>query len=118
MAAAVSYRYKRPEVEQPSGETSAMALPRQARSTDIVGAFSTGYGYDKKMECPEGIPVEQAIFGALAAFAAAFGFLFRAVTMATATGRRKKRALASAEDAPLLDTLHGKVSDVLWMGRW
>lgn len=39
--------------------------------------------------CPEGIPVEQALFAILATFAAAFGFLYTAVTMRQ--GRRRKR---------------------------
>ena len=50
-----------------------------------------GHGHHKLEKCPEGIPIEQAILGIAGAAAAAFGILFRAVTQATATKRRRKR---------------------------
>lgn len=95
------------------------ALHRQTRqAAGLAGSFSSGYGHEK-MECPEGVPVEQAVFGILAAFAASFGFLFRAVTMAT--GRRKKRSSTDDNndmtDMSLLDRVLTQAQDMAWMGR-
>lgn len=78
-------------------------LTRQAED-DLDGAFS-GYG----SYCPEGIPVEQAILGILAAFAASFGFLFTAVTMITGRRRRRKRGTVGLDD---------KAADLYFWGRW
>ena len=49
---------------------------------------SSGYGHSF---CPEGIPVETALFATLGAAALAFGILFMAVTMKTGGRKRKKR---------------------------
>ena len=62
---------------------SSSVLSREARSMSMLGYGMSAYG------CPEGIPIEQALFGILAAFGASFGVLFRAVTQATQ--KRKKR---------------------------
>ena len=82
-----TYQYKRTSLEeskQTSADSSADAtLSRQSRQADLYGAASSGYG----SYCPEGIPVEQAIFAILAAFGVAFGVLYRAITM----GRRRRR---------------------------
>ena len=83
---------------------------RVERQADLQGAFSSGGGY-----CPEGIPVETAIFAALAAFGVAFGILYRAVTVTT--GGRKKRD-ASGDDKPvsLMDEIGDHVADLFWWG--
>ncbi len=84
---------------------------------DLIGSPSSGYGHDHKIEyCPEGIPVEQALFGILAAFAASFGVLYRALTQAT-MGRRRKRSEANNEEPEtFVETLKTRVADVLWSG--
>ena len=95
----------------PLPDESAVAHSRQTRE-DLAGAFS-GYGHTGY--CPEGIPVEQAIFGILAAFAASFGFLFRAITMIT--GGRKKRS-ADGNIQPLTwEEISGYAGDMVWYGR-
>ena len=83
---------------------------RVERQADLQGAFSSGGGY-----CPEGIPVETAIFAALAAFGVAFGILYRAVTVTT--GGRKKRD-TSSDDKPisLMDEIGDHVADLFWWG--
>ena len=93
--------------------------PRNTRQADLDGAYS-GYGGSQEIYCPEGIPVEQALFGILAAFGASFGFLFRAVTIATAKRRRKRMA----EDGAVMDAsttvwedLQNKAADMYWWGR-
>lgn len=81
MPTTMFYNYPRP--------SPAMALGRVKRQSDLDAAAS-GYGPGY---CPEGIPIEQALFALLAAFAAAFGFLFRTLTQIT-QGRKRKRSLA------------------------
>ena len=74
-------------------------------SLNLVGAASGHGGY-----CPEGIPVETAILGLLAAIGVAFGILYRAVTLKIA-GRRKKRKA--------VEPMHylGKLQDFIWIGK-
>ena len=60
-------------------------------SSDLFGALS-GYGG----HCPEGIPVEFGLISILAAFGAAFGILYRVLTLKT--GRRKRRDTEDAKD--------------------
>ena len=117
MAARQSYSY--PVPRSPSlrleGEETGVALSREVRQArdDLAGAFS---GYGGGSYCPEGIPVEQAIFGILAAFAASFGFLFRAITMITNPKRRKR----SSEDGGVSGqqvSFAEVMQDTLWMGR-
>ena len=74
---------------------SALVSRSERSAFDQSGAFSSGYGPMIEY-CPEGVPVEQAIFGILAAFGASFGFLYRAVTMTT--GGRKRRSLRADTD--------------------
>jgi len=92
---------------------------RQLGDDDLSGALShSGYG---KKECKDGIPVEQALAALLAAFTAAFGFLFRAVTQAQARRRRRKReaevAGLTVEDTRTTDSWTGLLPDLAWMGR-
>ena len=78
------------------------------RQLDLQGAASgSGYG------CPDGIPIEIALCGLLAAFGIAFGTLYRAVTVKTA-GRRK-RSLNLPHDDPL--QLLSIIADYFWMGK-
>ncbi len=71
-------RYERPQPDE----------AREARQIDLFGGLSSsGYGH----KCKDGIPVEQALFAILAASLAAFGFLFRAITMNPPGRRRRKR---------------------------
>lgn len=91
----------------------------RTKRDDLSGALS-GYGHHGHY-CPEGIPVEQAIFGLLAAFAGSFGFLFRTVTMITA--RRKKRSLnpdgtISTESENPVQEIFDQGADLLWSGMW
>ena len=90
------YKYKRATFDLNSAGTTY----------DLAGAASGYGGY-----CPEGIPVETAIFGLLAAFGVAFGILYRAVTLKTA-GRRKKRDSNDQVDYV------GKLQDFIWMGKF
>jgi len=78
---------------------------RSERQLDLSGAASGYGGY-----CPEGIPVETAIFGILGAFGVAFGVLYRAVTLKTA--RRRKRSETTFEEVSPMN----KVGDFIWMG--
>lgn len=99
-----------------SPSPSDLALSRSTRQSesDLSGAFS-GYG----SYCPEGIPVEQAIFAILAAFAASFGVLFRAITMITQGRRRKKRSQNDHEDGlTLVEVLQNRAADLYWWGTF
>jgi len=78
---------------------------RTERQLDLSGAASGYGGY-----CPEGIPVETAIFGILGAFGVAFGVLYRAVTIKTG-GRRKRRDTKDEAVSPL-----DIIADFFWMG--
>ena len=62
----------------------------QHDASDIVGALS-GYGG----HCPEGVPVEFGLLTILAAFGAAFGILYRALTLKIG---RRKRSFVGAEE--------------------
>ena len=90
----MKYKYKR----------AAYDLKTSAATFDLAGAASGYGGY-----CPEGIPVETAIFGLLAAFGVAFGVLYRAVTLKTG-GRRKKRNTNELD-------YKGRLQDFIWMGK-
>ena len=72
------------------------------------------HGHHKLEKCPEGIPIEQAILGIAGAAAAAFGILFRAVTQATATKRRRKRAQDAMVGGEL--PLIVRLQDMVWLG--
>ena len=101
---------------KPVAALSPDTLSRQARQAeDMSGAYSSGYGD----YCPEGIPVEQAIFGVLAAFAASFGFLFRAITQITDPAR-KRRDLRAGGGQPesLLERIQAEGADMFWLGRF
>ncbi len=81
---------------------------RDSKQLDLDAAAS-GYGY-----CPDGIPVEIAICGILAAFAVAFGVLYRAVTLKTAK-RRKRSDIAPEND---IVKMKNKLADFVWTGEF
>ena len=83
---------------------------RVERQVDLQGAFSSGGGY-----CPEGIPVETAIFAALAAFGVAFGVLYRALTIAQG-GRKKRDISAGIKPQSLMDEIANNLADLYWWG--
>ena len=58
-----------------------------------LAASGSGYGHT---ECPQGIPIEFALLSILAAFGAAFGILYVALTQQT-MGRRRRRRNAGFE---------------------
>ena len=86
--------------------TSRHCVERQA---DLEGTAS-GYG---EYYCPEGIPIETALFLLLAASGLAFGALFRAITLKTG-GRRKKRSNWEAKN---YFSMFDLISDLIWYGR-
>ena len=81
---------------------------RAGRKSDLFAAAS-GYG----SYCPDGIPVELALCLLLAAFAIAFGILYRAVTKITG-GRRRKRGYTDIRS--LLEEYQDRFADFLWWG--
>ena len=90
------------------GDDDEKSLDVVKRQADLDGAFSGYGGY-----CPEGIPVEQAIFGILAAFAASFAFLFMAVTMITDPRRRRKKRAELGDDEISTGDI---AADFSWLG--
>ena len=94
--------------------TSNEYLDRVVRQVDLDSAGS-GYG-KSEYYCPEGIPVETALFAVLGAAGLAFGILFMAVTMITA--RRRKRE-AYSNDSPENEAQVSVVfSDLIWEGMY
>ena len=87
-----------------------VANRRVERQADLQGAFSSGGGY-----CPEGIPVETAIFAALAAFGVAFGVLYRALTIAQG-GRKKRDISAGIKPQSVMDEIANNLADLYWWG--
>ena len=119
-------------------------LSRQARQIDLDAAADSGYGihsgygsghsgygshssygghssYEShgKSEyyCPEGIPVETALFALLAAAGLSFGVLFMAITMITGMKRRKRGTPSlESENGYALPIYSEMFSQVLWEG--
>jgi len=86
-------------------KAKAVAL-RKTRQADQIMAGS-GYG----SYCPSGIPIELAICLLLAGWSAAFGILYRAVTLKTA-GRRKRFANEISQEKEMED----EINDLFWLG--
>ena len=82
---------------------------RTERQADLEGTAS-GYG---EYYCPEGIPIETALFLLLSAAGLAFGALFRAITLKTG-GRRKKRSNWESDN---YFSFFDLISDLIWSGR-
>ena len=83
-------------------ENNQLILPRSEKQLDLESAASgdlegAASGYGHEVYCPEGIPVETALFALLGAAAISFGILFMEITMITGA-KRKKRALTSSND--------------------
>ena len=83
---------------------------RVERQADLQGAFSSGGGY-----CPDGIPVETAIFAALAAFGVSFGILYRAVTVTTG-GRKKRDVSGKSQPMSFMEEIGDNIADIFWWG--
>ena len=71
-----------------------------------LAASGSEYGHTEYY-CPEGIPVETALFAILSAFGIAFGVLYRAITMIT--GMRKR-------SFPTAPTFLETMFDFSWFG--
>ena len=93
-----------------------------------LAASGSGYGHT---ECPQGIPIEFALLSILAAFGAAFGILYVALTQQT-MGRRRRRSAgfeeAEVDDNGQLSHHHGeeeeedvavsaKLADIFMLGE-
>ena len=89
-------------------------LVRIARQADLQPVGDSGYGHSEYY-CPEGIPVETALFATLAAAGLAFGVLFMAVTMITMPAKRKRRK-ASTDFDDIGSSISSTISDLLWEG--
>ena len=82
-------------------------LARITREADLDTAADSGYGHSSYGSsssgyghyCPEGIPVETALFAVLAAAGLSFGALFMTVTMITGARRKRKRRSGEAESS-------------------
>ena len=87
-----------------------------AASADLEGAAS-GYGHE--VYCPEGIPVETALFALLGAAALSFGILFMEITMITGA-KRKKRELKTYDDidSELNSGYFSGLTDLAWQGMF
>ena len=83
---------------------------RVERQADLQGAFSSGGSY-----CPDGIPVETAIFAALAAFGVSFGILYRAVTVTTG-GRKKRDVSGKSQPMSFMEEIGDNIADIFWWG--
>ena len=101
-------------VEHTNGELGFSTKHRIERQADLEGTAS-GYG---EYYCPEGIPIETALFLILGAAGLSFGALFRAITLKTG-GRRRKRSNGESNDSYLENnpSLFELISDLSWSGR-
>ena len=108
--------------------TSKKYLDRVVRQVDLDTAADSSYGgghsshgsgYGGKSEyyCPEGIPVETALFALLGAAGLAFGVLFMAVTMITGAKRRKRGASPLDNDENDSPPLYSVMfNELIWEG--
>ena len=97
------------QLKYSDSELASTSRHRVERQADLEGTAS-GYG---EYYCPEGIPIETALFLLLAASGLAFGALFRAITLKTG-GRRKKRSNWEVEN---YFSMFDLISDLIWSGR-
>ena len=101
-----------PNIMPTEREISISRWRRDGYGHDSYG--SSGYG--SHSYCPEGIPVETALFAITGAAALAFGILFMAITKITMMGRRRRRELSNLLDSPVLYS--DILSDLLWEGTY
>ena len=86
-----------------------------------LDASPSGYGHDHYEPtptsfCPDGVPLEFALLSLLAAFGAAFGILYVALTQAGR--RRRKRSGETGETAGgSFLVFNTELADLLWTGR-
>ena len=69
-----------------------------------ISTSPSGYGGD----CPEGVPVEFGLLSILAAFGAAFGILYMALTIKL--GKRRKRHVTALSDGLSCDAGTGSIA--------
>ena len=82
-----------------------------------LDASPSDYGHDHYEPtptsfCPDGVPLEFALLSLLAAFGAAFGILYVALTQAQ--GRRKRSGETGEGSFLVFNT---ELADLLWTGR-
>ena len=105
-------------------ENNQAILPRSGKQIDLESAASgdlegAASGYGHEVYCPEGIPVETALFALLGASAIAFGILFMEITMITGA-KRKKREATSSNDVTVISEngYFNGLADVAWQGMF
>ena len=111
------YRYQKSELLNDGNfNISDEYLSRITRQADLQPVGDSGYG-KSEYYCPEGIPVETALFATLAAAGLSFGILFMAVTMITMPPMKRKRRKASSSTLEDIgSSVGGVISDLLWEG--
>ena len=89
---------------------------RSGKQLDLESAAS-GYGHE--LYCPEGIPVETALFALLGAAALSFGILFMEITMITGAKRKKRDTRTSYDNSvePENDYFI-RLTDIAWKGMF
>ena len=129
IADAIKEKYFRNEIKRNDFETfifenNQAILPRSGKQIDLESAASgdlegAASGYGHEVYCPEGIPVETALFALLGASAIAFGILFMEITMITGA-KRKKRELTTS-NAVTVTSENGyfnSLADLVWQGMF
>ena len=105
-------------------ENNQAILPRSGKQIDLESAASgdlegAASGYGHEVYCPEGIPVETALFALLGASAIAFGILFMEITMITGA-KRKKREVTASNDVTVISEsgYFNGLADLAWQGMF
>ena len=105
-------------------ENNQAILPRSGKQIDLESAASgdlegAASGYGHEVYCPEGIPVETALFALLGASAIAFGILFMEITMITGA-KRKKREVTTSNDVTVISEsgYFNGLADLAWQGMF
>ena len=78
-------------------------------------ASPSGGGYISY--CPEGIPVDFAFLSLLAAFGAAFGILYRALTLLTGRKRRKRQVDIENMSGEEVEEENSWIRNIMWHGK-
>ena len=90
--------------------------PRSEKQLDLESAAS-GYGHE--LYCPEGIPVETALFALLGAAALSFGILFMEITMITGAKRKKRDTRTSYDNIDETENDYFiRLTDIAWKGMF
>ena len=115
---------KRNDFERFIFENNQAILPRSEKQIDLESAASgdlegAASGYGHEVYCPEGIPVETALFALLGASAIAFGILFMEITMITGAKRKKREVTTSNDVAVTSETGYfNSLVDLAWQGMF